>query len=133
MTGTINHPPPTEPVGDADTPLPLMIGCLLGLIALNVVQIAAGLSGIDVRPPEHVLPLIAATAVLGIAAVPMVWAGMRLGFQVGIGFCLLSMIGAGPHKLFLDDGIAIAPMALLGFVGEVVFIVLALRVLRRSS
>ena len=115
------------------SPIDLMLACLYGLIALNAVQIAAGLSSVDIKPPEEVLPLIAATAGLGVAAVPLVRAGMRPGLFIGIAFCLLSMIGAGPHKLFLDNGLAIAPMALLGFAAEVLFIVLAVRELRTAS
>ena len=128
-----SSPTATAPQLDEAGVVPrLALGCLYGLIALNLIQIAAGLSSLDIRPPEEVLPLIAATAGLGIAAVPLVRSGARLGYILGIGFCLLSMIGAGPHKLFLDNGLEIAPMALLGFAAEVVFIVVAVRAIRRT-
>lgn len=108
----------------------LMVGALYALIAANVTQIAAGLAGADPSPPANVLPFIAATAALGIAAVPMVRAGARHGYFLGIAFCLLSMVGMGPHKLFLVDGLTIAPMALVGFGFELAFIGAAVRELR---
>ena len=40
------------------------------------------------------------------------------------------MVGMGPHKLFLENGGVIAPMALVGFVFELVFIFHAARGLR---
>lgn len=109
----------------------LMVGSLQALILANLVQVAAGFAGADPSPPAEVVPLIAATALLGLAALPMVRAGERLGFQLGIVFCLVSMIGMGPHKLLMEDGGVIAPMALVGFVFEVAFIVYAVRALRR--
>jgi hypothetical protein len=39
----------------------------------------------------------------------------------------------GPHKLFLEDGGVIAPMALAGFAFEVLFIVYAVRSLRNPT
>jgi hypothetical protein len=108
----------------------LMTGCLHALILLNLIMIAAGLAGIDPSPEPDVLPFIAATAALGIAATPLVVAHERLGYQIGILFSLVSMIGIGPHKLFLEDGGIIAPVALVGFTAEIVFIWAATRELR---
>lgn len=138
MTSTMN--PTSLPSDDANgrpaaTPdrTALGLGALYALIAANTAQIAAGLSGIEISPPENVLPLLAATIAIGVAAVPMVRAGQRSGFVLGIVFCLVSMIGMGPHKLLLDDGAVIAPMALVGFAFEVAFIVTAVRELRTRS
>lgn len=132
MQSTMPTPlPRSAPIGAA--PTALMLACLAGLVFLNIVQIAAGLSSVDIKPPENVLPLIAATAGLGIAAAVLVRSGERLGYYAGIAFCVLSMIGAGPHKIFLENGVQIAPMALLGFVAEVAFIVYAVREMRRPS
>lgn len=108
----------------------LMVGCLLALITANLVQVLAGFSAADPSPPASVVPAIAATALLGIAALPMVANGDRLGYRLGIGFCLASMVGMGPHKLFFEDGAVIAPMALVGFTFELVFIAQAIRALR---
>ena len=113
--------------------LALMTGCLHGLILLNGVQLAAGLAAIDLSPPQEVLPLLAATAALGVIASPLVRAGNRLGFGIGIAFCLVSMIGMGPHKLFLDDGAVLAPIALAGFAAELAFIWAAVQALREDS
>lgn len=113
--------------------LELMIGCLHALIVANLVQVAAAFAGIDPSPPSDVVPSIAATALLGLAAVPMVRAGKRTGYQLGIAFCLASMVGMGPHKLFLADGGVIAPMALVGFAFEVVFVINAVRSLRNQE
>ncbi len=110
--------------------VPLMVGCLQALILANLVQVAAGLAGLELSPPPDLLPFIASTAALGIAALSMVRTGVRLGYQLGIGFCLMSMVGMGPHKLFLADGAAIAPMALMGFLFELLFIGAAVRELR---
>ena len=134
MTTTV---PRTEPLHAGHTPAPrprtgLLIGTLQALIAANAVQIAAGFANADPSPPAEVVPGIAATAVLGIAALALVRVGDRFGYYLGIGFCMASMIGMGPHKLFLADGGSIAPLALVGFALEVTFIVHALRLLRAS-
>lgn len=113
--------------------VPTMIGALYGLILANGVQIAAGLARVEPHPPSNVLPLIAATAALGVAAVPMVRAGQRNGAILGIVFCLASLIGMGPHKLFLDNGGSIAPLALVGFALEIVFIRAAVSSLQDRS
>lgn len=109
----------------------LMSGCLYALILLNLVQLAAGLAGVDPRPPAQVLPMIAATAALGLIAVPLVSTGRKLGYWIGIAFCFVSMVGMGPHKLFMESGTIIAPVALLGFVAEIAFIWNAVRLLRK--
>lgn len=108
----------------------IMVGSLQALIVANLVQVFAGFAGADPSPPSAVVPGIAATALLGLAALPMVRDEGRLGYQLGIGFCLASMIGMGPHKLFLEDGGVIAPMALVGFAFELLFIFHAVRALR---
>ncbi len=108
----------------------LLVGSLNALIAANLIQVLAAFSDADPSPPPSVVPAIAATVLLGIAARPMVIDGDRLGYKLGIGFCLASMVGMGPHKLFLDDGLVIAPMALVGFSLALVFIAQALRALR---
>ena len=111
----------------------LMLGSLYALLLANSVQIGAGLAQLEVSPPTEVLPLLAATMAVGIAAVPMIRAGDRHGLQLGIVFCVLSLIGMGPHKLFLEDGLVIAPMALTGFAFEVVFVRAAVRSLRERD
>lgn len=135
MTTTV--PRTDYPVDDRTPPaiprIGLLIGSLQALIAANAVQIAAGFANADPSPPAEILPGIAATAVLGIAALALVRAGDRLGYYLGIVFCLASMIGMGPHKLFLEDGGTIAPLALVGFALEVTFIVHALRLLRANQ
>ena len=103
------------------------------LILANTMQIAAGIAGIDPSPPSVLLPFIATTAALGVAAVPMVRANRRAGYLLGIVFCAVSMVGMGPHKLFLEDGLVIAPMALVGFGFEITFIRLAVVALRGRS
>jgi len=110
--------------------LAVMIGCLQALVLANLVQVAAGFAGADPRPPSAVVPGIAATALLGLAAIPMVRVSDRLGYRLGIGFCLASMVGMGPHKLLLENGGVIAPLALVGFAFEILFIVHAVRALR---
>lgn len=108
----------------------VMIGCLQALVIANFVQVAAGFTGANPSPPDAVVPGIAACALLGIVAIPLVRAADRLGYQLGIAFCLASMVGMGPHKLFLENGGVIAPLALTGFAFEVLFIVHAVRALR---
>ncbi len=128
---TLNHPSPdttSRPAIGSKTSV--MIGALYALLAANGVQIAAGLAGIDPSPPPQVLPLLAATVAIGLAALPMVSAGRRGGLVLGIAFCVLSFIGMGPHKLFLEDGLIIAPMALTGFAFEIVFVKAAIDKLR---
>ncbi len=110
----------------------LMVGCVMGLIALNIVQIGAAFAGLEPHPAAEVVPIIAATAAIGIIALPMVRTGDRLGYQLGIVFAALSMIGMGPHKLFLENGTTIAPVAIVGFLAELTFIGLAMRQLRRG-
>jgi hypothetical protein len=134
MTNTTIH---HERVGAGSAPtrpanIHVMIGCLQALIMANLIQVAAGFAGADPSPPPDVIPGIAATALLGIAALPMLRGGERLGTQLGIVFCLASMIGMGPHKLFLPDGGVIAPMALVGFGLELLFIVHGVRALRAA-
>jgi hypothetical protein len=131
MTTALTHPPtepravaadhahPSDPMLHDRTPL--LLAALLALIAANGIQIAAGLARIDPSPPAAVLPMIAATLVFGLAAVPLVRAGHRAGLALGLVCCALSLVGMGPHKLFLEDGATIAPLALTGFAFEVVF------------
>ena len=78
-------------------------------------------------------PRIAATAALGVGGLALVRRSVPAGFVLGILFSAVSMIGTGPHKLFLADGELIAPVALVGFAAEVTFIVLAARHLRVRS
>ena len=136
IPNTVPNTVPSTQSQAADAPSPrrarsaLMIGCLQALVLANLVQVAAGFAGADPSPPSDVVPGIAATAVLGLVAIPLVRASDRLGYQLGIAFCLASMIGMGPHKLLLDNGAVIAPLALVGFAFEVVFIVHAVRALR---
>lgn len=110
--------------------IPVQVACLQALVVANLVQVAAGFAAAEPSPPPDVVPGIVATAMLGLAAIPLVRAGERLGQIVGIVFCLASMIGMGPHKLFLADGAVLAPFALVGFVLEVVFLICAARTLR---
>ncbi len=140
MTDTIISPEPgtalpTHAIGEArrSERVPRLLGALFAVVLANAVQIAAGLAGIEPSPPADVLPLIAATAALGVAAVPMVRAGDRVGLWLGIACCTLSMIGMGPHKLLLDDGLTIAPLALVGFGFAVTFIGTAALVLHGRS
>lgn len=108
-----------------------MLGALAALIVANAVQIAAGLAAIDPSPPTQVLPLLAATLAVGAAAIPMVRAGARAGLHLGLAFCSLSLIGMGPHKLLLENGLVLAPLTMTGFVFEIVFVTAAIRELRR--
>ncbi len=119
-----------KPPGSRTARVAVMIGCLQALVLANLVQVAAGFAGANPSPPSEVVPGIAATALLGVAAIPLVRASDRLGYRIGIGFCLASMVGMGPHKLLLDNGGVIAPMALVGFAFEILFIVHAVRALR---
>lgn len=121
---------PLTPSDAEQSRRPLLLGALLAVVAANAVQIAAGLAGVDPSPPADVLPLIAAMALIGVAAIPLVRAGERLGLWLGIACCTTSMIGMGPHKLFVEDGAAIAPLALVGFAFAVVFIRTAILSLR---
>lgn len=133
VTVPVAIPVPPEPPYRPNTKtsrLAVMIGCLQALVLANLVQVAAGFAGADPSPPSAVVPGIAATALLGLAAIPMVRASDRLGYRLGIGFCLASMVGMGPHKLLLDDGGVIAPLVLVGFTFEILFIVHAIRALR---
>lgn len=127
---TTAHPRSTNTTQLSTESPSAMVGCLYALIMANLVQILAGLAGAHPSPPADVLPGIAATAMLGLAALPMVQVGERRGYQLGIVFCLASLVGMGPHKLFLDDGGVIAPMALVGFALEIAFTVSAIRALR---
>lgn len=129
MTSTLTNQTRQSTAAD-DRRVPLMLGSLYALILANAVQIAAGLAGINPSPPVEVLPLVAATTAFGVAAVPLVRAGDRAGLLLGIAFCALSLIGMGPHKLFLEDGAVIAPMALAGFGFEIVFVRAAIQSLR---
>ncbi len=130
---SILSPSQTPAVEAATSPtagrLPLMLGALYALIVANSVQIAAGLAQLELSPPEAVLPLLAATVAFGVAAVPLVRSGARAGYALGLVFCALSLIGMGPHKVFLEDGLTIAPLALTGFAFEIVFAREAVRAL----
>lgn len=135
MPMTMTTPTSATRHGSPDTPtlqsrVPLMLGALYALILANAVQIAAGLAQLDLSPPVEVLPLLGATVALGVASVPLVRAGQRQGLLVGIAFCALSLIGMGPHKLFVEDGLILAPMALTGFTFEIVFVRAAIQALR---
>lgn len=114
----------------ADDRTPLMLGSLGALLLANGMQIAAALAKLDVSPPVDVLPLLAATMAIGIAAIPLVRAGQRQGLVLGLVFCALSLIGMGPHKLFLENGTVIGPLALTGFAFEIAFARTAIRSLR---
>lgn len=131
MTSTLTKPNPAPTKSEDRTSL--MLGALYALVFANLVQLASGLAGIDPSPPPNVLPFIAAIAALGITAIPLVRDDEPTGSFVGIAFCLVSMVGMGPHKLFLEDGLIIAPLALVGFALEVIFIRTALLRLRRRS
>lgn len=124
----------TASAAEATPPeLATMLGCMYALIVANLVQVLAGFAAADPSPPAAVVPGIAATALLGLGALPMVRGGQTAGYKLGIAFCLASMVGMGPHKLFLENGGVIAPMALVGFAFEVVFIFHAIRALRAQS
>lgn len=112
---------------DVVLPIALLSGCLYALIFLNLMQLAAGLAGVDPRPPATVLPMIAGTTAIGLVALPLIRSGQRLGLMIGGLFCLVSMVGMGPHKLFLEDGLVIAPVAIIGFLVEITFLWFALR------
>lgn len=110
----------------------LLPGCLQALVAANAVQVGAAFASVDPSPPSELVPFIAATAVIGLASLAWVRAGLRVGYWLGVLFCLVSMIGMGPHKLLMDDGGVIAPLALAGFAFEVVFLLGAFRYLRAT-
>jgi hypothetical protein len=132
MTATATAPQTQVPGTPRMARVSTMLGCLQALVVANLVQVAAAFAGVEPSPPSAVVPGIAATAVLGLAAIPLVRDSVRLGYGLGIAFCLASMIGMGPHKLLLDDGGVIAPLALVGFALEVLFIVHATRALRST-
>ena len=133
LAPTTNHTVDAAPsIPPAANQLSLMPAALYALILANSVQIAAGLAQLKLSPPEAVLPLLAATVAVGVAAVPLVRAGVRAGYRLGLLFCAFSLIGMGPHKLFLDNGLAIAPLALTGFAFEIVFVREAVRALRNQ-
>ena len=130
-TGRSAGPGPTATVTATEPGrIPVMLAALHALILANGVQIAAGLAQLELSPPAQVLPLLAATVALGVAAVPLVRAGQRLGSFLAIGFCALSLIGMGPHKLFLENGLVIGPLALTGFAFELVLVRAAVPTLR---
>ncbi|MEM8747409.1 MAG: hypothetical protein AAGF91_11965 [Actinomycetota bacterium] len=141
MTTTIHPSPETgatsldeiETVASATASdrTPLMISALVALIVGHLLQLAAGFAQVEPFPPGDVLPMIGATVALGAAAIPLVRAGQRAGLMLGIAFCALSLIGMGPHKLFLENGSVIAPIALMGFAFEIVFVRAAILELRR--
>jgi len=108
----------------------LMLGCLLGLVALNAVMVGAAFANIEPHPDADVVPFIAATAAIGIIALPLVRSGDRLGYYLGVLFAVVSMIGMGPHKLFLENGTTVAPVAIVGFLAELALIGTAVRELR---
>lgn len=130
MTATVPASPTQIPSTPRTANGTVMVACLHALVLANLVQVGAAFAGVDPSPPADVVPGIAATAVLGVAAVALVRDSARLGYLLGIGFCLASMVGMGPHKLFLANGGVIAPLALVGFAFEVLFIVHAARALR---
>lgn len=134
MTIPLAHRTVTSHTGDTVTDrTPRMLGALGALLAANAIQVAAGLAQLELSPPEAVLPLLGATIAIGVAAAPMIRAGQRLGLALGLLVCALSLIGMGPHKLLLDDGLAIAPLALTGFAFEIVFAHAAIRTLRERT
>lgn len=140
MTATIHPSPETSSTSldhietvapaTASDRTPLMIGALAALIVGHLMQLAAGFAQVEPYPPGDVLPMIGATVALGAAAIPLVRAGQRAGLLLGIAFCVLSLIGMGPHKLFLENGSIIAPVALMGFAFEIVFVRAAILELR---
>lgn len=121
----------TDPTGTTrDSAVTLELGCVAALVMLHLTQIGAAFAGLEPHPPADVVPLIAAMAALGIASIPSLRARERIGRQLAAVFALVSMIGMGPHKLFLENGATIAPVALVGFGLAVTVVVAALRNLR---
>lgn len=108
----------------------LQIGAVAALVMLHLAQVVAALAGLDPHPPVDVVPLIVAMAALGVASLPSLASGDRVGQQLAVAFALVSMIGMGPHKLFLENGATIAPVALVGFGLAVAVVVTARRNLR---
>jgi len=43
------------------------------------------------------------------------------------------MIGMGPHKLFMDDGMIIAPVAIVGFVAAVLLLITSFKMHRDTA
>ncbi|MEM8902242.1 MAG: hypothetical protein AAGA17_07630 [Actinomycetota bacterium] len=121
-----------RPETERDAATTVQLGCVLALVLLHLVQVAAALAGLEPHPPADVVPMIVAMAALGVAAVPALLAGERVGQYLVAGFALVSMVGMGPHKLFLDNGTTIAPVALLGFAMAVTVVVAAHRNLRSA-
>jgi len=111
----------------------IALACLYLLVFFNLVQVFAAFAGFNPHPPEAVVPLIVATAGLGIAAIPLILRSTTLGSYLSIAFAVVSMIGMGPHKLFLENGLVIAPVALLGFIAAVVLIISAVKMLRQNE
>lgn len=111
---------------------PWAMASLSSLILLNLAQVAAGFSGISPSPPTNVLPFIVATAALGVFALILVSADQKAGYWSGVAFALISVVGMGPHKLLMEDGLVIAPVALLGFTFVLLFIWVAVKCLRSN-
>jgi hypothetical protein len=127
---TIPNPaaPASDPAVEESTSL--LTGCVGALVLLNLVQVLAAFSGTEPHPPTQVVPFTAAIAAIGAAALPMIRVDRRLGLGLAIATASLSMVGMGPHKLLLEDGLTIAPVALTGFAAEVAIMSVAARRLR---
>jgi hypothetical protein len=96
----------------------------------NRVLVLAAFRGTEPHPPTPVVRFTAAIGALGAAALPMIRVDRRLGLGLAIATASLSMVGMGPHKLLLEDGLTIAPVALTGFAAEVAIMSVAARRLR---
>ena len=59
--------------------LATMVGCMYALIVANLVQVLAGFAAADPSPPAAVVPGIAATALLGLGALPMIRSALPAG------------------------------------------------------
>lgn len=106
--------------------------CLVTLVFFNVVQVLAAFFGVEPHPPFAVVPMIVGTAGMGIAALVLIRNEIREGYFLAIAFSVVSMIGMGPHKLLMENGLFVAPVALLGFVAELVLIVVAFKYILKT-
>jgi hypothetical protein len=104
-----------------------------GVLFLHGVTLVAAFTRTEPHPPLSLVPFIAATAALGVAALPLLRAGLRAGSLAGVAFALVSMISFGPHKLLLGDMPDIAPAVIVGFSLATVLVVVGLHGLRRAE
>ena len=111
----------------------LVVGCLFGLIFLQIVMLAALFARTEPHPPPHLAPFIGAGIAVGVFAIPLVWNRLVLGFAAAILFGLFSLMSYGPHKLLVEAAMQILPAVIVGFALTCVLIVVSIVEIRRGS